>query len=87
MNHREAFGYVLREIRTAKRMSQDELAYQAGINRTYVSILELGQKSPTLDVIFKLANGLGLSPSDLLGKTESLMSYKKNAGHNSQRSP
>jgi transcriptional regulator with XRE-family HTH domain len=87
MNHRQAFGQALREIRTALQLSQDELAYRAGIDRTYVSILELGQKSPTLDVVFKIAHGLGLPPSDLLARTEAHMSYKNNAGSNTQTSP
>lgn len=61
MNHNKAFGKVLREFRQASGKSQETLALEAGLDRTYISLLELGQRSPTLDTILPLCNALDLS--------------------------
>ena len=59
-------GYNIRKARVVARRSQEELAGAAGINRTYLSQLENGHSSPTLDVVEKLARALGMSPTELL---------------------
>lgn len=74
MGHREAFGYALRERRKALSMSQDDLSHQASVDRTYISIIELGRKSPTLDVILRLATALNTTPSALIKRMEDLSS-------------
>ena len=73
-NYRKSFGKSLKAIRTSRKFSQEELAHRAGIDRTYVSIIELGQKSPTLDVVVQLCTALGVSPSFLLQEAEKHMS-------------
>ncbi len=73
MNHNQAFGKALREQRTAKKLSQDALAYDAGLDRTYISVLELGTKSPTLDTIFTLCIALNCSLSILAQRTEEIL--------------
>lgn len=55
MSHRDQFAAWLRERRQAAGLSQEELAEKAGLHRTYVSQLERGLKSPTLDVLADLA--------------------------------
>lgn len=65
-----AFGLVLRELRKAKGLSQEALAFEAGIERNYLSLLELGRNSASIKTIFKLSNALGLSPSRLLDLVE-----------------
>jgi transcriptional regulator with XRE-family HTH domain len=61
-----AFGAVLRERRLQAELTQEQLALEADIRRTYVSMLELGQHQPTLNMLFTLAKALGCAPSDLL---------------------
>ncbi len=56
----------LRVLRKQKGLSQEELAFQAGINRNYVGQIEREEKSPTVDVVEKLSNSLGVSPAVLL---------------------
>lgn len=60
------FGEVLAEFRQRAGFSQEGLADRAGVHRTYVSQLERGLKSPTLDVLLRLASALGIQPSRLL---------------------
>jgi transcriptional regulator with XRE-family HTH domain len=56
----------LRRFRHAKGISQEDLAYEAGVNRTYVSKLEKGASYPDLEIIAKLATALEVEPADLL---------------------
>lgn len=56
--HNILFGKVLRKVRQAKHLTQDELAHQAHLDRTYISLLELGQRSPTLDTIMSLSEAV-----------------------------
>lgn len=56
----------LRVLRRQKELTQEELAYKAGINRNYVGQIEREEKSPTVDTIEKLAKALGMKSMDLL---------------------
>ena len=53
-----AFGRVLRRLREATGLTQEQLGFEAVLRRTYVSILELGQQQPSLTTILKLAHAL-----------------------------
>ncbi|MGE5546842.1 MAG: helix-turn-helix domain-containing protein [Solirubrobacterales bacterium] len=66
MDIREQFGRTLREIRTAQGLTQEELAFRASMNVTYLSDLERGRWNPSLAMIVDLARGLDVHPSDLL---------------------
>lgn len=72
-NHNKAFGKVLREFRKAKNQSQEDLAFEATLDRTYISLLELGQRSPTLDTITSLCNALNISLVELIAAVETRM--------------
>jgi len=62
----EAFGEVIREWRIKKALTQEQLSFKAKLHRTYISDLERGRKSPTLDVIDSLASALGTESHVLL---------------------
>lgn len=62
----EAFGLTLQELRKARKISQEELGFESGYHRTYISQLERGRKSPSLRTIFQLATALKASPSDIV---------------------
>jgi transcriptional regulator with XRE-family HTH domain len=64
------FGERLRALRREKGLSQGELADLAGINRSYLSVLENGRSSPTIEVVEKLAHGLNVSVWDLIASVE-----------------
>ena len=65
-----AFGRVLRRLRQAKGMTQEQLGLDADLRRTFVSILELGQQQPTLTTLLKIASVLDLRPSELVQLVE-----------------
>ena len=63
---RQRLAGNLRKLRTAKGLSQEAFADLAGIHRTYVSDLERGARNPTITVVEKLVQGLGVTASELL---------------------
>lgn len=67
----KAFGKILRSLREAKGLSQEKLAFECDLDRTYVSMLERGIRQPTLTTVFKLAKTLDVKPSDILVRLES----------------
>jgi transcriptional regulator with XRE-family HTH domain len=66
MDLREVFATNLRRLRNAKGMSQDELAYEAEISRSYLSQLEKGSFHVSIKIIGKLAKTLGVEPDEFL---------------------
>ena len=65
MKLRQVVARNLRVLRKQKGLSQEELAFQAGINRNYVGQIEREEKSPTVDMVEKLAAALGVMPEEL----------------------
>ena len=59
------FGNKIRAIRTELGLSQEQLADRAGLHRTYIGMVERGEKNVTLVNINKLADALGVSISEL----------------------
>ncbi|MCX5821649.1 MAG: helix-turn-helix transcriptional regulator [Deltaproteobacteria bacterium] len=67
----KAFGVVLRRLRQERGISQEGLGFESGYHRTYISLLERGQKSPSLQTIFRLANTLKIHPAELIRQVDS----------------
>lgn len=70
------FGKVLKEIRLKNKLSQEELAFICGLDRTYISLMERGKRKPTINTIFALASALNVMPSDLVSSTEKKCGFK-----------
>ena len=68
MKLRQVVARNLRVLRKQKGLSQEELAFQAGINRNYVGQIERKEKSPTVDMIEKLATALDIEPIEIFSK-------------------
>jgi transcriptional regulator with XRE-family HTH domain len=63
---RVLFGQRLRELRLAGHFSQERLADQAGLDRSYVGSVERGERNISLENICKIGAALGVSPARLL---------------------
>ena len=70
MEAETAFGIVLRELRKRRALSQEALAYEAELERNYISLLELGRNSASVKTVFKLAAALGVSVTEFMGMVE-----------------
>jgi transcriptional regulator with XRE-family HTH domain len=60
------FGKNLRRIRLEVGLSQEDLAGEAGLHRTYVSSVERGERNITLVNIYRLAKALSVNARDLI---------------------
>jgi transcriptional regulator with XRE-family HTH domain len=59
-----AVGMNLARIREAKGMSQEEVAYRAGLHRTQISLLELGKRTIRIDTIVRVMGALDIGPQE-----------------------
>lgn len=73
----EVFGPVLRNLRHSKEMTQDELSERLGVASPYVSMLESSKKYPNLEMLFKIADALGVKPSSLVTAMEERISRQR----------
>lgn len=64
------FGLVLRELRKKSGLTQEQLGFESGTDRVYISLLERGQRSPSLVVIFNLATALGTTATEIVSLAE-----------------
>ena len=69
------FGQILRLERERKGISQEKLALDCGLDRTFISLLERGLRQPSLSTIYAISKSLNTTGSCLLSKLEDL--YKK----------
>lgn len=65
-----ALGGRVRRERLAMSLTIDDLAVCAGVSRSMISAVERGGKAPTIVVLHRIASGLGLSMSSLMGESE-----------------
>lgn len=65
-----ALGEVLRRLRLEKGISQENFAYEAGLHRTFMGMIERGNRNITLATFCKLAEAFKMSASDLLRLVE-----------------
>jgi transcriptional regulator with XRE-family HTH domain len=65
-NIKTRFGRKLRELRLRRELSQESLAFRAGLHRTYVSSAERGERNVSLVNLERLAKALGVDICDLL---------------------
>ncbi len=66
----KAFGEAVRQVRKRHEMSQEDLCFRAGLDRTYISGIERGVRNPTLRTMAILARALETQPSALLRAAE-----------------
>ena len=64
------FATNLRRLRVGAGLSQERLAFRCKLHRTEISLLERGDRDPRLSTIVRLAEGLGVAPTELLERPE-----------------
>lgn len=72
-NLKSVFGQVLREYREKADFSQEHLALECGLDRTYISLLERGLRQPTMESLFAISKALDTKPSKLISAVEKSM--------------
>lgn len=66
-------GQVIQRKREQKKLSQEVISGLAGIGRTHLSAIERGERKPTLETFFKIAEALNTRPSVLMAEIEEEM--------------
>lgn len=64
---KKRFGEQIKKLRKQKGLSQERLALSAGIERSYMGLIERGKGNPTLEKVGSIAHALQVSPQQLLG--------------------
>ncbi|MEI8196177.1 MAG: helix-turn-helix transcriptional regulator [Phycisphaerae bacterium] len=64
-------GDELRKARLAAGLTQEQLAFKAHVSRNYISLLELDEKSPTIETLDRICRALGIKMSGLIDQWES----------------
>jgi len=65
-----AFGELLRKFRKHAKFSQERLAQESGLDRTYISLLERGLRQPSLNSLLKISKALSISSSEIVAAVE-----------------
>lgn len=68
--YKKIIGGKVRAARRANGISVEKLALMVGVNRNYLRDIEYGRANPTIDVIFKIAQGLGVNVWELMTPEE-----------------
>ena len=63
-------GNELRQARLKAGLSQEALAHKAGLSRNYISLLELDEKSPTVETLLKICRAMTAKASSIIAKIE-----------------
>ena len=69
-------GKAIQELRMSRGLSQEVLSGLANLDRTHYSKIERGLRSPTIDTIFKIANGLDMEPHEIMIAIEDAVNRK-----------
>ena len=66
----KVFGEVLKDLRNEVGISQENLAYESELDRSFISMLERGLRLPTIATLFQLSKALKKTPSEIIGIIE-----------------
>lgn len=74
----QALGQALRKLRTERGWSQSDLALRAGMDRNYLSLIELGRNSPSVRMLLQLCQALDVRAATVLDDVERRMLVLEN---------
>ncbi|MCH1639865.1 helix-turn-helix domain-containing protein [Paenibacillus timonensis] len=61
---KQIIGKTIKALRIKQGLSQEDLAHECGVDRSYISMIEVGRNEPSVTKIFELCKGLKIRPSD-----------------------
>ena len=70
MDVRRTIGANVRRIRLARDLSQEAVAEMMGVDRAYISALELGRRNPTVITLWHVAQALGVTLGELVAEVD-----------------
>ncbi len=70
MNGRTLVGFNVRRLRVARGISQERLAYDANVDRSYLGGVERGEENPTVDVLERVATVLAVPLKELFSEVD-----------------
>ena len=73
MKLEQAFGQILRVYRKKANLSQEKLAQESDLDRTYISLLERGLRQPSITTIFQLSTALNVSSTEIISALEAMV--------------
>jgi transcriptional regulator with XRE-family HTH domain len=76
---RKIVGRNVRSLREEQGFSQEELGFECGLHRTYISGIERGVRNPSILIVQKIALSLSASPDQLLAVINTRVIRKKGA--------
>ena len=65
-------GQAIRNLRDELGVSQERLGLESGVHRNYIGGIERAERQPSVTTLARLAQALGVKPSDLLARAERL---------------
>ena len=66
----QTVGKVIKQFREERHLSQEILSGLANLDRSHLSKIELGIRSPTVNALYKIAHAMGIQASDILRRAE-----------------
>lgn len=84
-NPQKQFGIRIKELRSVRQVTQEELADHVGVFRTYMSRIETGMANPTLTMIHALADALGVPVGALFDAPTSVGPTKTRSAEKASR--
>ena len=70
-------GQVLRRLRNERKLSQEDVAYESGVDRSFLSEIERGIHQPTVSTLFRIARALGFSVTSIMAEVEEVLSAEE----------
>jgi transcriptional regulator with XRE-family HTH domain len=67
-----ALGRAVQAFRVERGISQEELGFRSGMDRTFVGGIERGERNPTYETLVKLSGGLEVAPQDIVSRAQEL---------------
>lgn len=67
---KQIIGKTVKAVRIKRGLTQEDLAHECNVDRSYISMIEVGRNEPSVTKIFELCNGLKIKPSDFFKLVE-----------------